>query len=180
MARGRSDLVIQVSYVAVNWATGLKGGSTMAGPLYGLRVIELAGIGPGPHAAMLLGDLGADVVRVERPGKGPAINPSNDYLLRNVNRYLGRPLSRSDVLGAFAGLRPTATLDANNDQFNQAMRASRALAEDVGRAHPAVTVTANAAQATTEMGRRWLTPERLSILRSARAWKATSSTTSRT
>ncbi|MGW4332877.1 CaiB/BaiF CoA transferase family protein [Rhodococcus koreensis] len=38
----------------------------MAGPLTGLRVIELAGIGPGPHACMLLADLGADVVRVER------------------------------------------------------------------------------------------------------------------
>ena len=33
----------------------------------GLRVVELAGIGPVPHAAMLLGDLGADVVRVEGP-----------------------------------------------------------------------------------------------------------------
>ena len=38
------------------------------GPLSGLRVVELAGIGPGPHAAMILGDLGADVVRVDRPG----------------------------------------------------------------------------------------------------------------
>ncbi|MGH3951495.1 MAG: CaiB/BaiF CoA transferase family protein, partial [Pseudonocardiaceae bacterium] len=38
------------------------------GPLIGLRVVELAGIGPGPHAAMQLADLGADVVRVERPG----------------------------------------------------------------------------------------------------------------
>ncbi|WP_181311276.1 CaiB/BaiF CoA transferase family protein [Nocardioides campestrisoli] len=38
----------------------------MAGPLSGLRVIELASIGPGPHAAMILADLGADVVRVER------------------------------------------------------------------------------------------------------------------
>ena len=42
----------------------------MAGPLHGLRVIELAGIGPGPHAAMILGDLGADVVRIDRLGKG--------------------------------------------------------------------------------------------------------------
>lgn len=41
----------------------------MAGPLHGLRVIELASIGPGPHASMILGDLGADVVRIERPGK---------------------------------------------------------------------------------------------------------------
>lgn len=37
------------------------------GPLAGLRVVELAGIGPGPHVAMLLADLGADVVRLDRP-----------------------------------------------------------------------------------------------------------------
>ncbi|MFE1595398.1 CaiB/BaiF CoA transferase family protein [Nocardia sp. NPDC058705] len=36
------------------------------GPLAGIKVIELAGIGPGPHAALLLADLGADVVRVQR------------------------------------------------------------------------------------------------------------------
>ncbi len=38
------------------------------GPLRGVRVVEIAGIGPGPHAATLLADLGADVIRVERPG----------------------------------------------------------------------------------------------------------------
>lgn len=53
----------------------------MAGPLHGLRVIELAGIGPGPHAAMILGDLGADVVRVDRPGSKP--NSPPDPFLRN-------------------------------------------------------------------------------------------------
>ncbi len=36
------------------------------GPLKGLRVIELAGIGPGPFCAMLLGDMGADVIRIDR------------------------------------------------------------------------------------------------------------------
>ncbi|MBJ8348541.1 CaiB/BaiF CoA-transferase family protein [Antrihabitans sp. YC2-6] len=41
------------------------------GPLAGIRVIELAGIGPGPHAALLLADLGADVVRVQRAGGLP-------------------------------------------------------------------------------------------------------------
>ncbi|WP_233159566.1 CaiB/BaiF CoA-transferase family protein [Pseudonocardia sp. MH-G8] len=40
------------------------------GPLAGLKVVELAGIGPGPHAAMILADLGADVVRVDRPSGG--------------------------------------------------------------------------------------------------------------
>ena len=40
------------------------------GPLDGVRVTELAGIGPGPFTGMLLADLGADVVQVERPGGG--------------------------------------------------------------------------------------------------------------
>jgi alpha-methylacyl-CoA racemase len=39
-----------------------------AGPLGGVRIVELAGLGPGPHAAVLLSDLGADVVRIQRPG----------------------------------------------------------------------------------------------------------------
>lgn len=43
----------------------------MAGPLTGLKVIEMAGIGPGPFCAMVLADLGADVVRVARPGALP-------------------------------------------------------------------------------------------------------------
>lgn len=38
------------------------------GPLKGVRIVEVAGIGPGPFAAMLLADMGADVIRVERPG----------------------------------------------------------------------------------------------------------------
>ncbi|MBO0694071.1 MAG: CoA transferase, partial [Acidimicrobiaceae bacterium] len=38
------------------------------GPLRGVRVVELAGIGPGPHACTILADLGADVVRIDRPG----------------------------------------------------------------------------------------------------------------
>lgn len=38
----------------------------MAGPLSGIRVVEIAGIGPGPFAAMMLADMGAEVVRVDR------------------------------------------------------------------------------------------------------------------
>ncbi|MEU2537573.1 CaiB/BaiF CoA transferase family protein [Streptomyces iakyrus] len=54
------------------------------GPLSGVRVVELAGIGPGPFAAMLLADLGADVVRVDRPGgPGLAIDPACDVTNRN-------------------------------------------------------------------------------------------------
>jgi alpha-methylacyl-CoA racemase len=86
----------------------------MAGPLTGLRVIELAGIGPGPHAAMILGDLGADVVRVDRPGAG-----GSDPMLRNRRFVIadlksdeGRELilklvAKADVL--IEGYRPGVT-----------------------------------------------------------------------
>ena len=43
---------------------------TRRGPLAGLRVLELAGIGPGPFAAMMLADQGATVLRIDRPGPG--------------------------------------------------------------------------------------------------------------
>ncbi len=52
----------------------------MAGPLSGLTIIELAGLGPGPFAAMMLADHGAQVIRVERAGM---IGVPNDPLLRN-------------------------------------------------------------------------------------------------
>ncbi len=52
--------------------------STGTGPLAGLRVLEFAGIGPGPHCAMLLADLGAEVVRIERAGGNGWPNPVVD------------------------------------------------------------------------------------------------------
>ena len=57
----------------------------MAGPLSGVKVVELAGLGPGPFAAMLLADLGADVIRVDRARAARGGNPDAppaDVLLR--------------------------------------------------------------------------------------------------
>jgi alpha-methylacyl-CoA racemase len=65
------------------------GNGPPSGPLTGVRVVELAGIGPGPFAAMLLADLGADVVRVDRPGgSGLAIDPAYDLTNRNKRSVL--------------------------------------------------------------------------------------------
>ncbi|HET8559853.1 MAG TPA: CaiB/BaiF CoA-transferase family protein [Marmoricola sp.] len=61
------------------------------GPLRGVRVVELAGIGPGPHACMLLADLGADVIRVDRPGGGLLGGGAHDILTR------GRPSVALDL-----------------------------------------------------------------------------------
>ncbi len=57
------------------------------GPLAGLKVVEMAGIGPGPFTAMLLADLGADVIRVERPNAGAPI----PMAARFDNNNRGRP-----------------------------------------------------------------------------------------
>lgn len=46
-----------------------------SGPLSGVRIVEFAGIGPGPFCGMLLSDLGADVVRIDRAGSGGSPNP---------------------------------------------------------------------------------------------------------
>jgi alpha-methylacyl-CoA racemase len=59
------------------------------GPLSGLRVLEFVGIGPGPFAAMLLADMGADVLRIDRPGGG------DPYSRNVVNR--GRPTLHCDL-----------------------------------------------------------------------------------
>ncbi|MFF2847361.1 CaiB/BaiF CoA transferase family protein [Streptomyces sp. NPDC058001] len=73
-----------------------------AGPLGGLRVLELAGLGPAPHAAMMLADLGADVVRVERPaGRALQLGPAGatDIVLRG-RRSVAADLKQPE------GLRP--------------------------------------------------------------------------
>jgi alpha-methylacyl-CoA racemase len=84
----------------------------MPGPLSRLRVVELAGIGPGPHAAMILGDLGADVVRVKRPADGglPDVMTRNRRtVLADLKTDEGRQLvltlvAHADVL--IEGFRP--------------------------------------------------------------------------
>lgn len=79
--------------------------SGKSGPLHAIRVIEFAGIGPGPHAAMLLSDLGADVVRVQRPGQLPKPGKVGDALLRGrkvIEADLKNPADRETVLGLIA------------------------------------------------------------------------------
>ncbi len=73
----------------------------MSGPLDGLKVIELAGIGPSPYACMLLADLGADVLRLERGDVDASDEPTWEILNRSrpsVAVDLKNPAGRDLVL----------------------------------------------------------------------------------
>jgi alpha-methylacyl-CoA racemase len=83
------------------------------GPLVGLRVVEFQGIGPGPHCAMLLSDLGAEVLRIGREGGNGWPNPIADRgratLTLDIRTDAGRERSRSIVEKAdvlLEGFRP--------------------------------------------------------------------------
>ncbi len=76
----------------------------MSGPLSGLRVLELGGIGPGPHAAMMLADLGADVVRVDRPSGGLKVAPGQkDWMQRN-RRLVGADMKTAEGMATMRAL----------------------------------------------------------------------------
>src|SRR5690606_41993863 len=65
------------------------------GPLKGVRVVEFAGIGPGPLAAMLLADLGASVVRVDRPQAADAAAAGAPGHLARGRPVIGAHLTRA-------------------------------------------------------------------------------------
>ncbi|WEK00256.1 MAG: CaiB/BaiF CoA-transferase family protein [Candidatus Sphingomonas phytovorans] len=73
----------------------------MTPPLAGLRILEIAGIGPGPFCAMMLADHGAEVIRIERPGEGSALQvAAKDPLLRSRRTIALDLKKREAVLAA--------------------------------------------------------------------------------
>jgi alpha-methylacyl-CoA racemase len=89
-----------------------------SGPLTGLRVIEIAGLGPGPHAAMLLADLGAEVVRISRP-PAPDVDPE-EFSLNELMRRGKRTVFLD--LKSPADLQTALELIDRSDVLIEAMR----------------------------------------------------------
>jgi len=78
----------------------------MAGPLSGYRIIEIAGIGPGPFAAMLLSDMGAEVIRVERAQsvRGPAPDTPHFDVMQRGRRNVALDLKHPDGVATLLDL----------------------------------------------------------------------------
>jgi alpha-methylacyl-CoA racemase len=105
------------------------------GPLAGVRVVELAGIGPLPFAAMLLAELGADVIRIERPEREPFGVPAEFDLTRR-----GRPRVGVDLKDP-RGVDLVRRLASASDVFVEGFRPGAAERlglgpDDLRAAHP--------------------------------------------
>ncbi|MFF8955390.1 CaiB/BaiF CoA transferase family protein [Streptomyces sp. NPDC014894] len=98
-----------------------------AGPLSGIRVVELGGIGPGPFAGMLLADQGAEVIRVDRPAE--AGTASKHPILHRGRRSVA--LDLKDPAGVEAVLAITETADALIEGFRPGVTERLGLGPDI-------------------------------------------------
>lgn len=99
------------------------------GPLAGITIVEIAGIGPGPFAGMVLADMGARVIRVERPGGGMfAMNPELDYLNRSKHCIA---LNLKSAEGVAVLLRLIETADAVFEGFRPGVAEKLGVGPDV-------------------------------------------------
>jgi len=102
------------------------------GPLQGFRILEISGIGPGPYCAMVLSDMGAEVVRIVRPGPGGfgsgAGRPEFDLLSRG-RRSLGIDLKRKE--GVAVLLRLVESADALFEGFRPGVMERLGIGPDV-------------------------------------------------
>jgi alpha-methylacyl-CoA racemase len=106
----------------------------MAGPLQGIRILEIAGIGPGPFAAMMLADMGAEVLRIDRAQSVPPSPPSEPSfdLLNRGRRSIGVDLKHEQ--GVETVLRLVERADALLEGFRPGVMERLGLGPDVCRA----------------------------------------------
>jgi alpha-methylacyl-CoA racemase len=98
------------------------------GPLEGVKVIEVGGIGPGPFCGMMLSDMGAEIVRVERKGQFMLADPKFDVLTRN-RRSIEIDLRKEE--GVAAVLKMVEQADALQEGFRPGVMEKLGLGPDV-------------------------------------------------
>ncbi len=98
------------------------------GPLTGIKILEVGGIGPGPFCGMMLSDMGADIVRIERKGGLSLTEPKYDILTRN-RRSVSINLRNPDGVAAF--LRMVEQVDALQEGFRPGVMEKLGIGPDV-------------------------------------------------
>jgi alpha-methylacyl-CoA racemase len=98
------------------------------GPLQGVKIIEVGGIGPGPFCAMMLSDMGAEVIRIERKGQAALTQPKFDVMMRN-RRSMEIDLRKPE--GVAAVLKMVEQVDALQEGFRPSVMEKLGLGPDV-------------------------------------------------
>lgn len=99
------------------------------GPLKGIRVIEMAGIGPGPFAGMLLADLGAEVIRIDRSKAGMTTNGGPNDVMNRGKKSISVDLKNPD--GVEVVLKLIETADALIEGYRPGVMEKLGLGPDV-------------------------------------------------
>lgn len=106
----------------------------MAGPLQGVKVIEMTGLGPAPFACMLLADLGAEVICIDRPLAGRSTSPENLVnVLRRGKKSIVLDMKRPASVQAV--LRLLSTADVLIEGFRPGVMERMGLGPEVCLAH---------------------------------------------
>ena len=98
------------------------------GPLEGVKILEVGGIGPGPFCGMMLSDMGADIVRIERKGGLSLADPKFDIYTRN-RRSIFLDLRKPD--GVETALKMVVQVDALQEGFRPGVMEKLGLGPDV-------------------------------------------------
>jgi alpha-methylacyl-CoA racemase len=98
------------------------------GPLHGVKIIEVGGIGPGPFCGMMLSDMGADVIRIERKGHSARTESKYDVMMRN-RRSMGIDLRKPE--GAEIVLAMLEKADALQEGYRPGVMEKLGLGPDV-------------------------------------------------
>jgi alpha-methylacyl-CoA racemase len=107
----------------------MMAGMTGQGPLAGLRVVELAGLAPGPFAAMMLADMGAQVLRIDRPDPAPRAMPQRFFFTDRNRRSIAVDLKSPE--GAALVKRLVGEADALIEGFRPGVMERLGLGPDV-------------------------------------------------
>ena len=99
------------------------------GPLKGMKVVEVGGIGPGPFGAQMLADMGADIIRVDRRGGSTFLMPAKYSLLHRSRRSVAMDLKKP--AGVEAALQLIEQADALIEGFRPGVMESKGLVSDV-------------------------------------------------
>lgn len=105
----------------------------MSGPLTGFRIVEMAGIGPGPFACMLLSDLGAEVIRIERTSGGLSLGGISGDILDRGRKSIAVDLKKPESVEVV--LRLIETADALVEGFRPGVMEKLGLGPDLCLEH---------------------------------------------